>query len=100
MKKLPVGIQVYGLRNLLENTPDQFETVMKQVKELGYEGVELAGTYGLEAADIRDTLGETGLVPLSAHVPLVDMMKDIDAVIKEYQTIGVSYLVVPYLPEE
>jgi sugar phosphate isomerase/epimerase len=100
MKKLPVGIQVYGLRNLLENTPDQFETVMKQVKELGYEGVELAGTYGLEAAYIRDTLGETGLVPLSAHVPLVDMMKDIDAVIKEYQTIGVSYLVVPYLPEE
>lgn len=100
MKKLPVGIQVYGLRNLLENTPDQFETVMKQVKEPGYEGVELAGTYGLEAAYIRDTLGETGLVPLSAHVPLVDMMKDIDAVIKEYQTIGVSYLVVPYLPEE
>ena len=100
MKKLSVGIQVFGLRDLLENTPDQFAAVMKQVRELGYEGVELAGTYGLEPEHIRDTLGETGLVPLSAHVPLADMMKDIDAVIKEYQTIGVSYLVVPYLPEE
>ena len=33
-KKLPVGIQVYGLRDLLENTPEQFPAVMKQVKEL------------------------------------------------------------------
>ena len=31
-KKLPVGIQVYGLRDLLENTPEQFPAVMKQVK--------------------------------------------------------------------
>ena len=50
MSKLPVGIQVYGLRDLLENTPDQFEAVMKSVKEMGYDGVELAGTYGLEPA--------------------------------------------------
>lgn len=100
MKKLPVGIQVYGLRDLLENTPDQFESVMKSVKEMGYDGVELAGTYGLEPAYIRDTLAAIGLVPLSAHVPLVDMMEDIEKVIADYSVIGVDYLVVPYLPEE
>lgn len=100
MKKLPVGIQVYGLRDLLENTPDQFESVMKSVKEMGYDGVELAGTYGLDPAYIRDTLAAIGLVPLSAHVPLVDMMEDIEKVIADYSVIGVNYLVVPYLPEE
>lgn len=100
MSKLPVGIQVYGLRDLLENTPDQFEAVMKSVKEMGYDGVELAGTYGLEPAYIRDTLAKIGLVPLSAHVPLADMMADIDKVIADYRIIGVDYLVVPYLPEE
>ena len=99
MSKLPVGIQVYGLRDLLENTPDQFEAVMKSVKEMGYDGVELAGTYGLEPAYIRDTLAKIGLVPLSAHVPLADMMADIDKVIADYRIIGVDYLVVPYLPE-
>ena len=100
MSKLPVGIQVYGLRDLLEHTPENFASVMKRVKEIGYDGVELAGLYGLEPARIRDTLAEIGLVPLSAHVPLVDMMKDMDQVIADYTMIGVNYLVVPYLPEE
>ena len=100
IRKLPVGIQVYGLRDLLENTPEQFPVVMKQVKELGYDGVELAGLYGLDPTFIRDTLAEIGLTPLSAHVPLADMTADIEKVIADYQLIGVDYLVVPYLPEE
>ena len=37
MKKLPVGIQVYGLRDLLENTPERFPEVMRQVREMGYD---------------------------------------------------------------
>ena len=48
MKKLPVGIQAYGLRDLLEETPDQFGNVMQKIKDMGYDGVELAGLYGLE----------------------------------------------------
>lgn len=100
IRKLPVGIQVYGLRDLLENTPEQFPAVMKQVKELGYDGVELAGLYGLDPTFIRDMLAEIGLTPLSAHVPLADMTADIEKVIADYQLIGVDYLVVPYLPEE
>lgn len=100
MKSLPVGIQVYGLRDLLEQTPERFEEVMKQVKEMGYDGVELAGTYGLEPSYIKEVLDRVGLVPISAHVPLVDMMADVDQVIRDYKEIGVSYVVVPYLPEE
>jgi len=29
MSKLPVGIQAYGLRNLLEETLEQFEAIMQ-----------------------------------------------------------------------
>ena len=47
-ENLPVAIQVYGLRDLLEETPERFEEVMCSVKEMGYQGVELAGLYGLE----------------------------------------------------
>ena len=56
MKKLPVGIQVYGLRDLLEKTPENFKSVMGEVKKLGYDGVELAGLYGLAPEYVRDTL--------------------------------------------
>ncbi len=99
-EKLPVAVQVYGLRDLLENTPDKFKEVMTKVKEMGYDGVELAGLYGLTPEYVRDTLKEIGLVPLSAHVPFVDMMEDLDKVIKDYSTIGVQYLVMPYMAEE
>lgn len=99
-KKLPVGIQVYNLRDELENTPENFKNVMEQVKAMGYDGVELAGLYGLEAAYIRDVLAEAGLTPISAHVPLVELMEDLDKVIADYTTIGVQYIAVPYLPEE
>ena len=100
MKRLPVGIQVYGLRDLLENTPQKFPEVMRKIKEMGYDGVELAGLYGCTPEYIRDTLKEIDLIPLSAHVPLVEMIADAEKVAMEYETIGVNYIVVPYLPEE
>lgn len=99
-KHLPVAVQVYGLRDLLEKTPENFKNVMTKVKEMGYDGVELAGLYGLEPEYVRDTLKEIGLVPISAHVPFADMMDDLDKVIKDYSTIGVKYLVMPYMAEE
>ena len=99
-KTLPVGIQVYGLRDLLENTPENFKDVMTKVKELGYDGVELAGLYGLEPEFVKKTLEEVGLTPISAHVAFDEMMNDIDKVIADYSTIGVKYLVMPYMAEE
>ena len=65
-KTLPVGIQVYGLRDFLENTPENFKNVMQQVKDLGYDGVELAGLYGLEPEYIKQVLDEVGLIPVPA----------------------------------
>ncbi len=99
-KKLPVGIQVYGLRDLLENTPENFKNVMQQVKDLGYDGVELAGLYGLTPEYVKEVLDEVGLTPISAHVAFADMMEDLDTIIADYSKIGVKFLVMPYMAEE
>ena len=100
MAKLPVGIQVYGLRDLLENTPERFEEVMTEIKKMGYDGVELAGLYGIEPAEIKAILDRVGLVPVSAHVEFALMINDLDKVIEDYKTIGVKFLVMPYMAEE
>lgn len=100
VQKLPVGIQVYGLRDKLENTPENFREVMQEVKDMGYEGVELAGLYKIPAEEIKRTLDEVGLIPISAHVPFADMRADIEKVVADYTTIGVKYIAVPYLDEE
>ena len=99
-KKLPVAIQVYGLRDLLENTPENFKEVMQKVKDLGYDGVELAGLYGLKPEYVKEVLDEVGLVPVSAHVAFAEMMENLDQILKDYSVIGVKYLVMPYMAEE
>ena len=40
------------------------------------------------------------IVPLSAHVPYLDMVKDPEGVLGAYKTIGCRYVAVPYLTPE
>lgn len=98
--RLPVGLQLYGIRDRLEDFPDEFAPVMKEVKAMGYDGVELAGLYGLEPAFIKEVLDREGLIPLGAHVPFAEMTDHLEKVIRDYQEIGVEYLVMPYMAEE
>ena len=44
MKTLPVAVQVYSVRDDAER---DFKGTMQKLKEMGYDGVELAGLYGL-----------------------------------------------------
>ena len=94
---LPVALQLYSVRGDLE--ADFLGTLCK-VSELGYDGVEFAGLYGYEPAQIKNWCDSLGLVPISAHVPLAEMLADIDRVIADYKAIGCEYIVVPYVTEE
>ena len=66
MKTLPVAVQVYSVRDDAER---DFKGTMQKIKDMGYDGVELAGLYGMKPAEVKAILEEVGLVPLSAHVP-------------------------------
>ena len=97
MKKLPVALQVYSIR---EDAEKDFVKSMQEVKKMGYDGVELAGLYGHSAEEVRDILKEIGLIPISAHVPYQEFMEDIAATAHRYAVIGCSYVAIPYLTEE
>ena len=64
MNSLPVAIQVYSVRDLAEK---DFIGTMKQIKEMGYQGVELAGLYGQKPELVKQILEEIGLTIVSAH---------------------------------
>lgn len=97
MKTLPVALQVYSIR---EEAAKDFKKAMKAVKEIGYDGVELAGLYGIPAAEIKKVLDEVGLIPVSAHVSeLMNGGAELSDVLNDYLTIGVKYIAVPYLGE-
>ena len=93
----PIGLQLYSVREDLEK---DFEGTLRKVKALGYDAVEFAGLFGHGAEEVRNLCKEIGLIPLSAHVPFVDMMNDPDGVLKVYADIGCKFVVIPYLTEE
>ena len=95
--KFPIALQVYSVREDLEK---DFEGTLKKVKAMGYDGVEFAGLFDHDPADIKRMLDEIGLVPLSAHVPYLDMIADPKKVLGDYAAIGCAYVAILYLTEE
>ena len=93
---LPVAVQLYSVR---EDAKADLRGTLEKVKALGYDGVEFAGLYGNKPEDIKKMCEEIGLVPLSAHVPYLDMVANLD-ILKDYATIGCKFVVVPYLVAE
>ena len=96
-EKIPIGVQLYSVR---DNMEQDFYGTLKAVKEMGYDGVEFAGLFGNTPEQVKAWCEELELNPISAHVPLADMMADIDGVIATYKAIGCQFLAVPYLPED
>ncbi len=97
MEKRPVGYQVYSAR---EDAAKNLLDVLRQLKTMGYDGVEFAGFYGHTAEEVAAMLKETGLVAVSSHVPFADIRKDPDGIIAYHKAIGASYIAVPSLGGE
>ena len=94
MKTLPVAVQVYSVR---EDAEKDFAGTMKKIKEIGYEGVELAGLYGKKPSEIKAAIEDAGLVAVSAHVPFQELVADMAGTIQKYVEIGVKFIAIPYL---
>ncbi len=94
---LPVAVQVYSVR---DDAEANLAKTLYKIKEMGYDGVEFAGLYGNSPDYIRGLCDAYGLKPMSAHIPLVEMLANPDKVFEDYRTIGCKYAAVPYVTEE
>jgi sugar phosphate isomerase/epimerase len=97
MSRAKVGLQMYTLRDVLA---EDFLGTLRQVAELGYEGVEFAGYGGMTAADLRAELDKLGLVSLGSHVGLEQMLEAPEEQIEFNLALGSKYLTVPWIGEE
>ena len=94
---LPIAVQVYSVRD--DAAADLYNT-LKQIKEMGYDGVEFAGLYGHAPAEVKKWCEELGLVPISAHVAYHEMLMNPVDVISSYAEVGCKYIAIPYLMPE
>ncbi|WP_064505524.1 sugar phosphate isomerase/epimerase family protein [Defluviitalea phaphyphila] len=97
MKKLPIALQVHSIR---EEAKKDFKKSMKSVKDMGYDGVELAGLYGYTPEYIKEHTDSIGLEIISAHVPYEEIIEDMKGTIEKYAFLGCEYIAVPYLEED
>lgn len=96
MTKLPIGIQLYTLRDFMAK---DFRGTLEAVKEMGYDCVEFAGLYDHSAEEVKAMCDELGLDPISAHVGVHLILENIAGVVKTYADIGCKYIVIPHSEE-
>ncbi|TVY09677.1 sugar phosphate isomerase/epimerase family protein [Paenibacillus cremeus] len=97
MRRMGIGLQMYTLRN---ETAADFAGTLRQVVELGYEGVEFAGYGGLAAEELKALLQELNLKAIGAHVSLKNLRENLQGEIDYLKTIGGTYLICPFVAVE
>ena len=79
------AVQLYTLRRDYEDA-EGFLSLFKEVKALGFDGVEFAGWCDLDPAVVKKALDEAGLVAVGCHCP----MSSFDTDEKIYEAIKVA----------
>ncbi|HZO88257.1 MAG TPA: sugar phosphate isomerase/epimerase [Chthonomonadaceae bacterium] len=97
MAKLPIGLQLYSVR---EDCARDLPGVLEAVARMGYDGVEFAGYYGRNAQELRKLLDDNGLKCCGTHIGLDTLLGDaLPATVEFNQTLGNRFLIVPGLAE-
>lgn len=94
MSRILIAVQLFTLRDAAAK---DYIGTLKRVAEIGYDGVELAGT-PISPAEIRKTCADLGLAIPSMHVGYDEVVKDTDKTIKIALELGVKYLTCAALP--
>jgi sugar phosphate isomerase/epimerase len=95
-KKIPIGLQLYSVRQACEK---DLPAVLQAVAQMSYQGVEFAGYYGRKADQLRKLLDDNGLLCCGTHTGWNTVNGDaLKGTVEFNKTIGNKYLIVPGLP--
>ena len=96
-RKIPVGLQLYSLR---EQCATDLPGMLAAVSKIGYRGVEFAGYHGRSAKELRKLLDDNGLVACGTHTPYESVLGDkLKETVEFNRTIGNKFLIVPWMNE-
>jgi sugar phosphate isomerase/epimerase len=92
-----VGVQLYTVRDQMKA---DFEGTIAKVASIGYKEVEFAGYFDHTPQQVRAILDKNGLTAPSTHIQWEELDDKFPAVIEASKTIGMKYIVHPWIPEE
>jgi sugar phosphate isomerase/epimerase len=88
--RLPIGLQLYSVRNLL---PKDFDGTLQKLAAAGYREVEAAGYFDKTAGEFGNALQKAGLKCVSTHHQLVQLKTQFDDLIEYGQALGLEYII-------
>ena len=96
-KKIPVGLELYSVRNECKK---DLPGTLASVSKIGYKGVEFAGYHGRNAQELKKMLDDNGLVVCGSHTPFADVQADkLTATIEFNRAIGNKFIIVPWMDQ-
>ena len=95
MNLKPLSVQLYSLR---ERAEKDFYSVLKDVADMGYVGVEPAGFWNYTPAELKKVLDDLGLKIFSSHSPWCNP-STVDAAMEAAQALGVKKIACGYGPD-
>lgn len=96
-KQMKIALQLWSIQ---DECAKDFPGTLIKVAEMGYDGVEFAGYYGMEAEDLNALLSELKLEVAGSHVPYENLKNNFEATIAYERTLGNDRIVIPYLQAE
>jgi sugar phosphate isomerase/epimerase len=91
--RVPVAIQLYSLRTII---PEDVPGSLQKLADMGYEGVEFAGYYGLHGDELRTMLDDCGLRCAGAHTAFPTLEGDaFEETVAINKAIGNDRLIIP-----
>jgi sugar phosphate isomerase/epimerase len=88
--------QLYTLRNEISK---DFPGVLRELKKMGWEAVQIDGLYDYSPEEIAEVLKETGLKTAGMHISLDRMNDELESVLKEADLFGTTDFFCHYLEE-
>jgi sugar phosphate isomerase/epimerase len=93
-----IGVQLYTVRETMKK---DYLGTLKQVAEIGYRGVELAGNMGgMSAVELRRVMDDLGLTVVSGHCAIDAVDAGLEKTLADYTALGAKYLGVAWIGDQ
>ncbi len=89
------GLQLYSVRDLAK---ESFEQALRQVAEMGYDMVEIAGFFNHPAEEVRSMLDHYGLKICSTHTGYRDLFTHFEETLDYHKRVGCQNIILPSAP--
>ena len=94
-----LGAQFYSIRNHTQ-TPEGVEDAFREMKEIGYQTVQLSAICQMDAGELKRISEKYALPIVTTHTPTARILNETDAVIAEHKLFGCPEIGIGSMPPE